>query len=867
MIVVLLCIIILFCCCCLLICVIRRRRKKKKAQDEKQKQKASTEETDNWKATTAAVSLSTERANKDDRFDVDGVIWWERLTLDRRVDRGTIGSLFRATLDQGSEPLVARRLNVEFLALHTHSELVEQVLPMRELNHPHILHVMGLATDGIRNYGILMEYMPRSLSRVLKRAEESPETAAKLKAIALSMMADIAGAVAYLHGEGYCHYALHPKNVFFDGAMSIKIGDFGRTPEMVTRQLEEGQDSSSSRARLQDAAEEPRQLFLAPELLRLESFAAAADVWSLGCLMARLGSLRRLYAQSSAPSTHIIMMRVAAGELSPADQLQGIGGLAGGVRLVRLVQACAKLEPRARPTSAEVVRQLNDLSHSSHEHRGGDEGSAMQAARRKSQAGTAMPAPSRLPPSASAQGGASALQAARRASQVGTAMPMPSRLPPRLESVEQDRTQKKAAPETAAPPMPPAPDTEEISRIFHAYDKDGSGAIDANELVAALTALGLSSGRFEASKVLTKYDRDGKGALNLTEFNSMVTDLHRFKAKRAAKKAKEKAQDEKQKVQGAASASTAPSHSSDSHSVTAKAGGAAIAAAAAANDDETVYLSLATGDAGGAMRTARVGVVLSAVGEPEEEKVFLTLKQPPETQEKVFLALKPPPGKQKASLPLAPPRAATGSGSGANPMPSSLRSRARDLTATDATASDDASEVAGNALSSTPSAVDQRRPGGGTGAAVRTSALSSRTSALATTGELGSALTNKEKGSKRKSSSRVSFGPEVENGPDSVPLSSSRPGPTGGDQRSAIRQSSASRRSNAATSSKARSSVAAGERGGEQSTERPSERTTDREASAQRRTRPSAARAKSRQDEVALEIAAETQVRANRVRI
>jgi len=849
-----------------------RRRKKKKARDANQKQKAASEEVDNWKATTSAVSLSTEKSSKDDRFDVDGVIWWERLTLDRRVDRGTIGSLFRATLDQGSEPLVVRRLNVEFLALHTHSELVEQVLPMRELNHPHILHVMGMATDGIRNYGILMEYMPRSLSRVLKRAEESPETAAKLKAIALSMMADIAGAVAYLHGEGFCHYALHPKNVFFDGAMSIKIGDYGRTPEMVTRQLEEKQDLSSSRARLQDAAEEPRQLFLAPELLRLESFAAAADVWSLGCLMARLGSLRRLYAHSSAPSTHIIMMRVAAGELSPADQLQGIGGLAGGVRLVRLVQACAKLEPRDRPTSAEVVRQLNDLSHSSHRHRSGDEGSAMQAARRKSQVGTAMPAPSRLPPSATAgaEGGTSALQAARRASQVGTAMPMPSRLPPRIENAEQDRTLKKAAPQAVAPQMAPPPDNEEISRTFNAYDKDGSGTIDANELVAALTDLGLSSGRFEASKVLSKYDRDGKGALSLKEFTLMVNDLHRFKAKRAAKKAKEKAQEEKQKPQAAAApASATPSNRADTHAAAAVAGAATFAAAAAVKDDETIYLSLATGDAGGAMRTARVGVVLGAVDESEEEKVFLTLKQPTETQ--------------KVYLPLAPPRAVTGSGSGANPPSSSLRSQERDCTAADATASDDEDRnttylaLKGHTHGTAPGSAVV--PGGVTAAAARTSALSSRASAMASPGDLGSALASKEKSSKRKSSSRVSFGPVVEKGPDAVPSSSGRLGPTGGDQRSAMRQSSSSRRSEAvasstsrpsvaaAASSKSRSSVAASERGHEHSAERPGERTTDRDVSAVRRTRPSAARAKSRQDEVALEIAAETQVRANRVRI
>jgi len=44
-----------------------------------------------------------------------------------RVSPLRTGRLFRATLDNGEEPLLLRRHGVQYLALHTHSELVAQV--------------------------------------------------------------------------------------------------------------------------------------------------------------------------------------------------------------------------------------------------------------------------------------------------------------------------------------------------------------------------------------------------------------------------------------------------------------------------------------------------------------------------------------------------------------------------------------------------------------------------------------------------------------------------------------------------------------------------------------------------------------------
>ena len=179
-------------------------------------------------------------------------------------------------------------------------------------------------------------------------------------------MCDVSKAMAYLHGQQVYHYALHPRNVLFDAVMSVKIADYGRSPGTIARLLEDEQQQQDVAAAPQQplapGQAEPRQLYLAPEVLRLESFTPAADVWSLGCLIARLASLSDLYsAAQNAPTQHIIMLRVASGELSPADQLAS-APIRAREAVIKLVRDCTRLDPAKRPTVAAASKRLEGIA-------------------------------------------------------------------------------------------------------------------------------------------------------------------------------------------------------------------------------------------------------------------------------------------------------------------------------------------------------------------------------------------------------------------------------------------------------------------------------------------------------------------------
>ena len=67
-----------------------------------------------------------------------------------------------------------------------------------------------------------------------------------------------------------------------------------------------------------------------------------------------------------------------------------------------------------------------------------------------------------------------------------------------------------------------------IRAAFEAFDTDGSGGIDKDELVEALKQLGMNSDGMGAQAILNKYAGPGKGDLNLSQFEQLVGDLERF---------------------------------------------------------------------------------------------------------------------------------------------------------------------------------------------------------------------------------------------------------------------------------------------------------------------------------------------------
>ena len=292
------------------------------------------------------------RRHERERERSDAVVEWQRVELKQLIATGSIGRIFHCVKDDKPMPkLVLRRLNHEVVALSSFDEMTLQVMELRNLTHPHILPVVALATDGMQNCGMLMPHMPHSLDKLLTRANSSRELRQKFASVTLEMARDIADAVGYLHSQQVGHYALKPSNVLLDSKMQVKLTDYGREPEVILYSLSSVYD--------EDAAKTDAALYMAPEMLRQENITSKCDVWSFGCLFARMTTCKPLYYRQvsgqHADEQLIWMMRIAAGEIEPVSHLEG-ENVSPGVR--SLVQQCTHLEASHRITVDEIIESL-----------------------------------------------------------------------------------------------------------------------------------------------------------------------------------------------------------------------------------------------------------------------------------------------------------------------------------------------------------------------------------------------------------------------------------------------------------------------------------------------------------------------------
>jgi serine/threonine protein kinase len=299
---------------------------------------------------------------------------------------------FARPVDAHADGLNARVLSEELVARQSHAALVEMTLALHALSppersHPNVLPILGIATDNGRRYALLTPKCTTSLQQLLHMAEQTLSLRLSLITEWNNVACGIADGLKFLHGQRIAHAALHPGNVLLDAQMRPRLADYG--PAMCRLRATHARTKAGrlkSHRRNEAPGAEPlagseSNLYLSPEILqsvgtvRLWSAARAldlpSDVWALGCLVARLATLKPLYykerpalyealAQKTADERAAAAREcIATGMWRPAAQLEGEAFLPLG--LLELVESCTSLEPAERPSSALVHSALEQL--------------------------------------------------------------------------------------------------------------------------------------------------------------------------------------------------------------------------------------------------------------------------------------------------------------------------------------------------------------------------------------------------------------------------------------------------------------------------------------------------------------------------
>ena len=252
---------------------------------------------------------------------------WASLELLETLSSGVCGQAYRAQL--GEQKVVVRRVAQHVNAIYQGDGLKREIDALASLRHANVAQVHALILpEGSRvQPGILMASMPRSLSALIADQPPGCSLLERERKDALDIMHKASCGVAYLHAEGFVHGALWPSNVLLSmDNTEVKLTDHGRSRAVTSKLV--ALTSASCHELPASEGDSWRGAFTAPEQLLNRDWGVKADIYSLGCIAARLGAKQPLYVASSADEDASQNSRFD-GALPAPQMLPPAGGFSG----------------------------------------------------------------------------------------------------------------------------------------------------------------------------------------------------------------------------------------------------------------------------------------------------------------------------------------------------------------------------------------------------------------------------------------------------------------------------------------------------------------------------------------------------------
>jgi WD40 repeat protein/serine/threonine protein kinase len=228
-----------------------------------------------------------------------------------------------------------------------------------KFNHPNIITIYAVGEDQGKPY-VALEYL-RGQSLRQRMNEERPSIQATLR-IGLA----VTEALQVAHDSGILHRDLKPANILLAADGRLRVLDFGlaKVIERPVAPLAETQPIYCSDHPLAAEQELHKTLgegirgtpeYMAPEQWKHQEMAGSTDIWALGVVLHELVTGRLPYQESNVVHQ--------AAKVCSSDEVPSLGHEQGvPARLSALIERCLKKDPLQRPSAAEVVERLRELT-------------------------------------------------------------------------------------------------------------------------------------------------------------------------------------------------------------------------------------------------------------------------------------------------------------------------------------------------------------------------------------------------------------------------------------------------------------------------------------------------------------------------
>lgn len=268
------------------------------------------------------------------------------------LGQGGFGEVCRG--EYRNQPVAIKRLLPATRKNMQHIEnFLAEIKLMSAMEHPHIVQFVGVAWDSLSDLMCLTDFMAGGdLRTMLIRCNESQHPLG-YDPTKTNIALHVAHGLTYLHSLNpiVLHRDLKSRNVLLTNKLEAKLTDFGVSRERSDRTMTANVGSC---------------LWMAPEVMMGKRYDEKADIFSLGIVMAELDTQELPYSHVREPETGhslpdmVVLQLVTSGSLRVqlSDRLQP--------NLRHLITECVNLDPRARPTAAQVLYELQMIGKSMH---------------------------------------------------------------------------------------------------------------------------------------------------------------------------------------------------------------------------------------------------------------------------------------------------------------------------------------------------------------------------------------------------------------------------------------------------------------------------------------------------------------------
>jgi len=253
--------------------------------------------------------------------------------IEEILGEGSVGTVFRARDTRLETSRTLKFLHRELGAdADARRRLTREARLQARLNHPGVLGLLALESEGPYTFLVLEHFEARSLRNYLETSRPVPEDR-------LRIALQITSALAAAHAEGITHYDIKPENILIDRSGRVKVTDFG-----LARQLEVEDVTSTVMGRGTPS-------YMAPDLFRGQDTGTRADVWSLGVLLYRLFCGKLPFGGNNLEQIAYAILSEQPEPLPDrvADRFPGLRDL---------ISKCLQKDPDDRPVDAGKVHEV-----------------------------------------------------------------------------------------------------------------------------------------------------------------------------------------------------------------------------------------------------------------------------------------------------------------------------------------------------------------------------------------------------------------------------------------------------------------------------------------------------------------------------